>query len=60
MDQNPNAIMKAPVLAFTFILVAPFTGTVQARDDGRYSRSQDLTANNGDCIMLPSDVGRPS
>ena len=61
LDQNPNAIKKAPVLTFTLgILAALFTGAVQARDDGRYSQSQDLTANNGDCIMLPSDIGRPS
>ena len=53
--------MKAFVLTFTFgILVALFAGAVQTRDDGRYSQSQDLTANNGDCIMLPSDIGRPS
>ncbi len=32
--------MKIPVLGFTFgILVALVTGTVQARDDGRYSQS---------------------
>ena len=32
--------MKIPVLGFSFgILVALVTGTVQARDDGRYSQS---------------------
>jgi hypothetical protein len=32
--------MKSPVLGFAFgILVAMFIGTVQARDDGRYSQS---------------------
>ena len=40
LDQTRNASMKIPVLGFTFgILVALVIGTVQARDDGRYSQS---------------------
>jgi hypothetical protein len=61
--QAPNAIMKAPVLGFTFgILVPLLTGAVEARDDGRYMQSplkpwfDSLRSGKGSCCSVADGV----
>ena|ERR1700686_2063725 len=71
-DQTPNAMMKTSIFGSSFgILVSVLIGTVQARDDGRYSQSplkpwfDNLRSGKGPCcsdadgFLLQIRIGNP-